>query len=154
MDSSYDERHHGLSHPRETAPLPLAHDCATHLQIHPSHQNDNSFPAHPASEGRLAEQASTTPHFISTKSFPRQPATSVALRSSPLEKLVQEEQKPNCNRRHGPKLVNLHIPSAHNDLLPLMGSDLLYGPPKGLLPTSHVGSYTIYSTIGEGAFGK
>lgn len=30
----------------------------------------------------------------------------------------------------------------------------LKGPPDGALPTSHVGMYTLYSTIGEGAFGK
>lgn len=31
---------------------------------------------------------------------------------------------------------------------------VLYGPPEGALATSYVGSYTLYGTIGEGAFGK
>ena len=38
------------------------------------------------------------------------------------------------------------------DSHPITGD--LYGPPDGALATSHVGNYTLYNTLGEGAFGK
>lgn len=41
--------------------------------------------------------------------------------------------------------------SLSNESTPVTGPS---GPPEGALPSSHVGNYTLYGTIGEGAFGK